>query len=116
GSFNQHSEFSNQHFTQAATSGMSLSPPMPIARRTVSYAAVIPCSVNAWTHARAGASLLSTSVWSMSKIAAASHERVLSSFRLLHLLLLHRSDLPYPRTPRYRSTRPPSHRLDRARD
>ncbi len=59
-----------------ATSGMSLSPPMPIARRTDSYATVIPCSAKAPTHARACASLLSTSVPSTSKITAASRSHV----------------------------------------
>ena len=50
-----------------AASGSSLSPPLPMRRRTVAKSTSIPASEIAWTQARAWASLLSTSVPSTSR-------------------------------------------------
>src|SRR5688500_12200848 len=54
-----------------ATAGISLSPPIPIERRTGWYATVIPWAAKASSHARVCASLLSTRVPSTSRITAA---------------------------------------------
>ena len=52
------------------TAGSSLSPPIPMHPRTRAGSTAMPCSVNAFTHAEACASLLSTSVPSTSKRTA----------------------------------------------